>query len=370
VRFAPDRSGVAYRPGEVLVRVVDEERAQRALRREARDRTGAFVRFDSDQDPLVAVRDLALEGVVAQPNHVLLPHCGCCGPHPGALWANPFQANPFQANPFQANPFQANPFQANPFQANPFQANPFQANPFQANPFQANPFQANPFQANPFQANPQQLAELRATGRRDHSARPATAPDLPACPHDVRERSAPSVVVVDTGTAGGPLRPHALHGVVEDPSHAELPDEDGDGCLDPVAGHGTFIAGLVERIAPGCALSVHGLIGGYGDADEVAVRTCWTASWTRPPAAGQTWSTCPSAATPCRRWRGSRRRSAGCRRPAAPSSPRPATTPPAVPPIPPRCRGSSRSRRSVPQGRPPSRTTARGCVRARRASTS
>jgi hypothetical protein len=246
VRFAADGSGVAYRPGEVLVRAVDEQRAQRALRRDAGEQTGAFLRFTVDEDPLVAVQELALAGVVAQPNHVLLPHCTCCGPHPSALWANPFQANPFQANPFQANPFQANPFQANPFQA-------------------------NPFQANPFQANPRQLADLRATGRRDHSARPAEAPDLPAYPHDVTARSAPSIVVVDTGTAAGSLRPHVLHGLAEDPAHAELPDEDGDACLDPVAGHGTFIAGLVEQIVPGCALTVHGLIGGYGDTDEVAV---------------------------------------------------------------------------------------------------
>jgi hypothetical protein len=137
-------------------------------------------------------------------------------------------------------------------------------NPFQASPFQANPFQANPFQSNPFQANP-------TTGQRQHSARPATAPVLPTYPHSVSDRTGPSIVVLDTGLAAGALRPHALHGLAPDPPNAELPDEDGDGCIDPVAGHGTFIAGLIERTVPGCALSVNGLIGGYGDVDELTV---------------------------------------------------------------------------------------------------
>ena len=165
VAFSPAAPGVAYRPGEVLVRAVDAERAAAVLGRPPGTASGSFVRFEVDRDVPAVVQDLHLEGVEAQPNHVLFPHCCCCGPHPAAGWA----ANPFQANPFQANPFQANPFQANPFQANPFQANHDPA-----------------------------AQEHRATGRRAHSATPAAAPDLPVFPAAAQKRGRPSIVVVDT----------------------------------------------------------------------------------------------------------------------------------------------------------------------------
>ncbi|HEX6569272.1 MAG TPA: S8 family serine peptidase, partial [Acidimicrobiales bacterium] len=52
---------------------------------------------------------------------------------------------------------------------------------------------------------------------------------------------------------------------------AEEPDEDNDDHFDPVAGHGTFIAGLIDRIAPGSRLEVHGLLTPKGLASEVDI---------------------------------------------------------------------------------------------------
>ncbi len=217
VVFSPEGGGVAYRPGEVYVRSSDAERTEGFLGRERDAESGSFTRFGTEEEPLVdpvaAVHDLRLDGIAAQLNHVLFSHCCCCGPHPASGWG----ANPFQANPFQANPFQAN-----------------------------------------------------AHGRR-HTARPARAPRLPSYPGNVVDRSQPSIVVLDTGLAGGQLRPYALHGLPAGRGHTEMPDEDCDGCIDPVAGHGTFIAGIIERTAPGCELSVLGILGGYGDADEMTV---------------------------------------------------------------------------------------------------
>src|SRR5205085_11433711 len=46
-----------------------------------------------------------------------------------------------------------------------------------------------------------------------------------------------------------------------------------DGYLDPVAGHGTFIAGLVEQLAPGCEIRVEHLINPLGDVPELEVST-------------------------------------------------------------------------------------------------
>ena len=130
VAFAAD--GVAYRPHEVLVRRTGEEAADRVLGDDLeREPSGNFVRYrgtaerplrirDEIADPPRAVRELRLEGVFAQPNHILFSHCTCCCPvHPAALFANPFHANPFHADPFHANPFHANPFHTNPFHANP-----------------------------------------------------------------------------------------------------------------------------------------------------------------------------------------------------------------------------------------------------------
>jgi subtilisin family serine protease len=238
VVFSPEGGGVAYRAREVVVRAADAERTQQFLRRVHTRATGSFLNYETDTDSAAAVQDLQLQGIAAQPNHVLFSHSCCCGPHPAWGWG----------------------------------ANPFQANPFQANQFRANPFEANPFRANPFRANPRQLAELlRAGGRRGHSARPAEVPSLPSYSGRIADRSKPSIVVLDTGLAGDGLRPHALRGLPADAAHVESPDEDCDGRIDPVAGHGTFIAGIIERIAPGCELSVNGVLGGYGDADEVTV---------------------------------------------------------------------------------------------------
>jgi subtilisin family serine protease len=87
------------------------------------------------------------------------------------------------------------------------------------------------------------------------------------------ERTAPSIVVVDTGLAKEELRPHALSGLTAaaNPTDDESPDENRDSQLDPVAGHGTFIAGVIEGIVPGCKLRVDGLVNGEGDANEVDV---------------------------------------------------------------------------------------------------
>ncbi len=254
VRFSFE-GGLAYRPGEVIVRAADAAEATAILQRrhgwnpppvtkgadEPTDRRpldGAFEKFENVADPLAAIGDLLSSDIYAQVNHV--------------LFATPFYANPFYANPFYANPFYANPFYANPFYANPFYANPFYANPFYAN------------------TNPGFDPELRLTGERDSSARPA---DQPAYDANRPNPKTPSVVILDTGFADAPHQPpfipNSLVGF-----DAEVPDgPDPDTFLDPVAGHGTFIAGIIEQIAPGCSIEVTKVIEPYGDGDEASVAT-------------------------------------------------------------------------------------------------
>jgi hypothetical protein len=75
------------------------------------------------------------------------------------------------------------------------------------------------------------------------------------------------VVVLDTGWAGeyepSDLRPPGL-----DPQGFDGPDEADDGFLDPAAGHGTFIAGVIEQLVPGCEIEVHRVLSTFGDGDE------------------------------------------------------------------------------------------------------
>ena len=44
-----------------------------------------------------------------------------------------------------------------------------------------------------------------------------------------------------------------------------------DQLLDEVAGHGTFIAGLIHQVAPGCRVVVHKVLASAGDTDEEVI---------------------------------------------------------------------------------------------------
>ncbi len=98
-------------------------------------------------------------------------------------------------------------------------------------------------------------------------------PDAPALPAE--HQPTPSILIIDTGLAASNFRPAALGGVLEYETPgfppAEEPDENRDDRIDPVAGHGTFIAGVIDRIVPGSKLEVHGLLTGEGEANEVAI---------------------------------------------------------------------------------------------------
>ena len=107
------------------------------------------------------------------------------------------------------------------------------------------------------------------------------------------------VAVLDNGSRRHPavaIVAEPLADVDGDPD-AE-PDADGDDYLDPVAGHGTFIGGLIARIAPGCGLLIDSAsLTAYGDGDEFDHRRRHRQA-RRPARSRRTSSTSPSAATP------------------------------------------------------------------------
>jgi subtilisin family serine protease len=76
-----------------------------------------------------------------------------------------------------------------------------------------------------------------------------------------------TVAVLDTG-----IDPKAPFPVQSGPGDAEIVDEDHDGRRDPPAGHGTHIAGLVARTAPGATVVAHRILRTVaGQASELEV---------------------------------------------------------------------------------------------------
>ncbi|MFG1861269.1 S8 family peptidase [Microbispora bryophytorum] len=93
-------------------------------------------------------------------------------------------------------------------------------------------------------------------------------PPLPAAPppYEPGEPGEVTVAVLDTG-----LAPHPWLARWYSDDIAETPDADGDGARDPQAGHGTFVAGLILRHAPGVRLRALRLLDSDGVSDEAAL---------------------------------------------------------------------------------------------------
>ena len=256
VAWAPGPNGFAYAyaPGRLLVRGEATARHLDAVTERSNDfeRLGdrdeapdaAWLLAEGIDDPPAIAELIRADGLDAQPDHVFFAHgCDecCSGPHP-ALTFDALLADPWRANPWRANPWRANPWRANPWRANPWRANPWRANETQMS-----------------------------------SALPATARSFP-----VRELNGPGahprITVLDTGLADGNQLPQLLNDPNRISGDPDAPDAAittatgatvaADGWLDPVAGHGTFIAGLIEQLAPGCTVRVGQVISPLGDVRE------------------------------------------------------------------------------------------------------
>ena len=251
VRFVTGYEGFAYRPNEVITGG-DQGRdaAQRLFPGVFPDSIAELVFPETTEnvasgrryllrgviDPIDAVEELRSEGFAAQPNHVMFVHGGnCCGPHPAQRWQGCLSGSPVYASPVYASPVYASPVYASPVYASPVYA-----------------------------------SELHASGRRRSSAVPTTGLPVARLAGTYPERPV-RVAVLDTGMAGDGYRPAALDAMTPSREHWERPDTDGDLYLDPAAGHGTFIAGLIELVTPGCEITVEKVLSSYGEGDEVAI---------------------------------------------------------------------------------------------------
>ncbi len=231
--------------------------------------------------------------------------------------------------------FGGNPIYASPIYASPIYASAVGASGQFASPIYASPIYASPIYASPIYASPIYASKYKSEGMRSSTARPVAEPErtefkLPASEH-IR------AVVLDTGIAEEKWQPPLLKGLDhlcgDDP-----PDFNQDKWLDPASGHGTFIAGIIEQLAPGQDLWVRRVLSSFGDGDiAVDIVPMLYCLLRKVSSRRRQFSTCRSVATPtgrCSRWPA---RSGGYSEPERSSSPRPETTPPAAPPTPPPC---------------------------------
>jgi subtilisin family serine protease len=121
------------------------------------------------------------------------------------------------------------------------------------------------------------------------AALPAEPEDVPPFPRRQRRADSVNVVVLDTGLklSDGAMPLRAEHPMLQravelhrstwrrdcDPIAADDDDEksvDGDELLDLQAGHGTFVAGIVRRLAPAVTIHVDGVLSSFGDGDDLS----------------------------------------------------------------------------------------------------
>ena len=150
-----------------------------------------------------------------------------------------------------------------------------------------NPWYADPWYADPWYADAhyqQMMIDMwKAVHGEDTkppwatTAKKATAPDYRRSQSD---EGVARIWILDTGLPlplyAAPFLNHPDRIVgdrVDRPDHVP---GGGDGWVDPVAGHGGFIAGIYEQLAPGCDIDVRAVIGAIGDVDEAAVAASLT----------------------------------------------------------------------------------------------
>jgi hypothetical protein len=207
---------------------------------------------------------LAEENHYAEPNYV--------------LFANPVYANPVYSNPVYSNPVYSNPVYSNPVYSNPVYSNPVYSNPVYSNPVYSNPVSASPVYSNPVYSNPVYAEQYIRSGERPSTARPSSPPDRPRTRYKAGRRGR-TVIILDTGIAALRTKHHdnfcpkMLRTLAEEnPEAWEVPTCDPhDGEIDPVSGHGTFIAGIVQTLAPGTRILPRKVVTSYGDIDILTV---------------------------------------------------------------------------------------------------
>ena len=202
-------------------------------------------------------------GIGAEPNYVLfadgVPSGGCgCG----------FGASPVFGSPVFGSPVFGSPVFGSPVFGSPVYGSGNAGGGQFAMSAYASPVYGSPVFGSPVFGSPVFGSGYKSDGLRSNTARPAAGPTLV---HTIgTSQTKRTVVVLDTGMAAPVWQPGLLQGRLGDECGGSVydpPDQNGDHYYDPASGHGTFIAGLVEQLAPQQHLIVRRVLSSFGDGD-------------------------------------------------------------------------------------------------------
>ena len=328
VNIVGGSKGYAYTPGELLIESTRVREASLMLEL-ADSEVGedfsefGFVLLRGIDDIDSATRFLRGAGIRAQPNHVFFANPVSGNPVYGnPVYGNPVYGNPVYGNPVYGNPVYGNPVYGNPVYGNPVYGNPVYGNPVYGNPVYGNPVYGNPVYGNPVYGNsgccgPSPIGVVATCPGGEHccdsdpcTCTPPAPSASPVYPHPLfaravyggsvglryelsgirRNNASPlyptlatvlpanaawdrqtvRVAVIDTGwPTDPPARPTC--GTPRHGEQVDVPDIEPDKWLDPVAGHGMFIAGIVLQYAPGVSVKVVSGLSTYGDGSETTI---------------------------------------------------------------------------------------------------
>jgi subtilisin family serine protease len=258
IAFLPN--GDAIRPGNLLVHPDDADDAETVLgpqgwQKDPEDEADGPNRLkrliaDPVEDVVAAMAVLHQAGIPSQPNHVLFTPCAS-----SLLDAAPVHAS---AAGVYLSPVHASSVIG--------MAGCHCCAPHPAGTDPAAWAIDSKVVASPVHASPVHASTYTMTGERASTVLPAPQPLEWLF---ARGGSDVVVAIIDTGSPVDALRPAALANDVHQDGR-DVPDKDvpADAILDPVAGHGAFIAGVITQLAPNAMLRHIGLVGPCGDLDE------------------------------------------------------------------------------------------------------
>jgi hypothetical protein len=244
--FSPDGSS-AYAPGVVLVHGADLGRLPGSVLKIWElvddDTEGTYRKLraeDPKPDARTTAADLRSQGIRAQVDHM----------------------------------FFATAMDAAAMVGGPLYGSPLYGSPLYGSPLYGSPLYGSPLYGSPLYGSAISIPAIQETGNRRSTAIPARRPEFPP-PKDPPNGDGIRIAIVDTGfPSAGLIKATSLTGGFSDRSanspltDPDNPDPRGNGYLDPYAGHGIFIAGIIEQLIPGCEFEFWRVLSPQGHGSE------------------------------------------------------------------------------------------------------
>ncbi|MGH9124638.1 MAG: S8 family peptidase [Acidimicrobiales bacterium] len=227
-----------------------------------------FFRLTGVPDPFLLIDALKGRGIQAQVNHVYFTH---------SLQGNPVYGSPVYGSPVYGSPVYGSPVYGSPVYGSPVYGSAAQgggAAAPQVVGFGIPPQPNIPYGTEVFGRKSDNSVHPEPNRSSALPKPPRTQPDhLHDRIHTPERPDSPEVFVLDTGLAADFFCPDAIQGTGIRPATPQDVDQpsahvSNQGYLEPAAGHGTFIAGVITQIAPGCRVTVHAVLSTFGDGDE------------------------------------------------------------------------------------------------------